>query len=229
MNIAILGEGPVCDAALGLFKGPAKWFVHTKHLHDYIERTGIRFDLGISAWNSEILRAPTLALCPWINTHPSLLPYGRGRDPYFWAIWHGEPFGASLHYMDDGIDTGPLITQCGIAVSQWDTSESLRDKAQTQLIQLLKEIALDILAGELPPSTSQSSYIHYPTVTKTREDMLYMREKVANGEVPTKYCDNYGGVAMEFLKANTTSKNPSTTFMDQFGDKYEVSLKVLKL
>ena len=43
------------------------------------------------------------------NIHPSYLPFGKGQNSAFWALWNSEPAGASLHELDRGIDTGPVI------------------------------------------------------------------------------------------------------------------------
>jgi methionyl-tRNA formyltransferase len=55
-----------------------------------------------------------IALAPKgvINLHPSLLPKYRGRAPVNWAILNGEKeLGISAHFVDEGMDTGPIIEQ----------------------------------------------------------------------------------------------------------------------
>lgn len=44
-----------------------------------------------------------------VNVHASLLPWGRGAAPNFWSWYDQTPKGASLHFVDEGIDTGPII------------------------------------------------------------------------------------------------------------------------
>lgn len=44
-----------------------------------------------------------------LNTHPGYLPEVRGNHPYIWAIIDDLPQGASVHLLDVGVDTGPLI------------------------------------------------------------------------------------------------------------------------
>lgn len=47
-----------------------------------------------------------------LNVHPSLLPVGRGPEPVFWTLRRGERrTGATVHLMDDGLDTGPVVGQ----------------------------------------------------------------------------------------------------------------------
>ena len=50
-----------------------------------------------------------------INIHPSLLPYGRGAHPNFWAWFNDEPHGVTIHYVvNEGVDTGPIITSTAV-------------------------------------------------------------------------------------------------------------------
>ncbi len=47
-----------------------------------------------------------------LNVHPSLLPEGRGPEPVFWAFRRGmRQTGVTVHLMDDGFDTGPILAQ----------------------------------------------------------------------------------------------------------------------
>ena len=49
--------------------------------------------------------------CPIFNLHISYLPYNRGAHPNFWSFYDNTPSGVTLHLMDEGIDTGPIIDQ----------------------------------------------------------------------------------------------------------------------
>jgi len=46
-----------------------------------------------------------------VNLHISFLPWGRGRSPLFWDLMEGNPIGVTIHYIDEGIDTGDIIVQ----------------------------------------------------------------------------------------------------------------------
>jgi len=56
-----------------------------------------------------------------INIHPSFLPYNRGYYPNFWSHRTQTPSGCTIHYVDQGIDTGEIISQTLICFSQNDT------------------------------------------------------------------------------------------------------------
>lgn len=46
-----------------------------------------------------------------INLHISYLPWNRGADPNFWSFVDDTPKGVSIHYLDEGIDTGDILAQ----------------------------------------------------------------------------------------------------------------------
>jgi methionyl-tRNA formyltransferase len=57
----------------------------------------------------EVLRLPRLGC---VNLHPSLLPDNRGPDPLFWTFQRGDAAtGVTVHLMDAGFDTGPILAQ----------------------------------------------------------------------------------------------------------------------
>lgn len=67
---------------------------------------------------SDIINLPSKGC---INTHASLLPNYRGRAPLNLAILSGEKeVGVTVHYIEEGIDTGDIIIQERIAVKDTD-------------------------------------------------------------------------------------------------------------
>jgi methionyl-tRNA formyltransferase len=74
-----------------------------------------------------IIRKEILDLLPnrVINCHISLLPWNRGADPNIWSFIDDTPSGFSIHYVDEGLDTGDIIMQKGITFDkQKDTLRS---------------------------------------------------------------------------------------------------------
>jgi len=102
---------------------------------------GLSFDLGLLAWWPKIIRQPLLALPRrgFINTHPSLLPYGRGKHYNFWSIVDRVPFGVSLHMVDEGVDSGDIVAQLEIPYDWEDTGASLYRKATDAMLKLVRE------------------------------------------------------------------------------------------
>ena len=68
---------------------------------DYIINGGVG-----AIFKSDLLSRPSIGL---LNAHPGLLPEYRGLDPVCWALNNGDPQGATVHFMDEGIDTGPIL------------------------------------------------------------------------------------------------------------------------
>ncbi|MBI4247004.1 MAG: phosphoribosylglycinamide formyltransferase [Candidatus Rokubacteria bacterium] len=61
-----------------------------------------------------------------INVHPSLLPAFRGLHAQRQALEYGvKVAGATVHFVDEGVDTGPIILQASVPVLPGDTEETL--------------------------------------------------------------------------------------------------------
>jgi methionyl-tRNA formyltransferase len=102
---------------------------------------GVVFDLGVLAWWPKLIREPVIDLPRqgFVNTHPSLLPYNRGKHYNFWALAEQAPFGVSLHFVDSGVDSGDIIAQQEIPYDWEDTGKTLFCKAQAAMPQLFAE------------------------------------------------------------------------------------------
>jgi methionyl-tRNA formyltransferase len=79
---------------------------------------------------SAVLALPSIAS---VNVHPSRLPDGRGPEPIFWAFRRDlDTTGVSLHAIDDGLDTGPIIDQRSVAIPSDATMITL-DRSLAQI------------------------------------------------------------------------------------------------
>ena len=64
-----------------------------------------------------------------LNIHGSLLPKYRGRTPHVWAIINGEEYtGITVHYIDEDCDTGDIVVQDRIGISDEMTGNELLEK-----------------------------------------------------------------------------------------------------
>lgn len=64
-----------------------------------------------------------------LNIHPALLPKYRGRYSTAWAIFNGEKeTGVTVHWMDEGVDSGPIIMQKKFSITNTDTAKTVYDK-----------------------------------------------------------------------------------------------------
>lgn len=102
---------------------------------EYILENG--FNFLISYGYRWILRKEILDLFPKraINMHISYLPYNRGADPNFWSFIEGTPKGVSIHYLDEGVDTGDIIVQKEVSFDSLDT-ETLASSYQKLQVEI---------------------------------------------------------------------------------------------
>ncbi|MBI4982305.1 MAG: hypothetical protein HZC15_04100 [Candidatus Omnitrophica bacterium] len=65
-----------------------------------------------------------------INLHTGILPFYRGADSEFWALFNNEPemVGVTIHFIDDGLDSGDIILQQKQVVEPGDSYRTLRRK-----------------------------------------------------------------------------------------------------
>lgn len=76
-----------------------------------------------------------------INVHPSLLPAFAGKDAIGQALDYGvKVTGVTVHFVDEGMDTGPIIDQRAITIDSEETRETLIKKIQEQEHKLLPEV-----------------------------------------------------------------------------------------
>jgi len=102
-----------------------------EHTPDLVISGGFRHIVS-----KKYLKIPRLGC---INMHKSLLPHNRGANPNFWTILNNTPAGVSIHFMDSGIDTGPILAQRKVVVEFKDTARTLYDKLQDAQLELFKE------------------------------------------------------------------------------------------
>lgn len=92
-------------------------------------------DLIVLAGFMQILEPEFVSEFPGriINIHPSLLPKYPGLLTHQRAIDAGDTLhGCSVHIVDSGIDTGPVIAQATVAIESQDTADSLQKKVLNQ-------------------------------------------------------------------------------------------------
>ena len=89
-------------------------------------------DLFVSAASKQIFKTEMINLPRYksINCHAGKLPFYRGRNILNWALINDEKeFGITVHYFDEGIDTGDIILQETYAITDEDTYATLLERA----------------------------------------------------------------------------------------------------
>lgn len=107
-------------------------------------------ELVVCAGYMQLLTAPFLERFPCLNVHPSLLPSFPGARAVEDALAAGVPeTGVTVHFLDEGVDTGPVIAQERVHVEPTDTPETLHGRLQAVEHRLLPEVVRRYLAGAL--------------------------------------------------------------------------------
>lgn len=108
-------------------------------------------DLLVSMSFNQILKKNIIGYAPqgFINCHAGALPFYRGRNPLNWVLINGESsFGITVHYVDEGIDTGDIIEQRLYPITRKDNYGTLLNKAINECANVLYSAILKISKNE---------------------------------------------------------------------------------
>ena len=85
-----------------------------------------------------------------INVHPSLLPAFAGKDAIQQALDYGVKLtGVTVHFVDGGMDTGPVIAQRSVVVRDNDTADSLAERIHKVEYELYPEVVGALASGKV--------------------------------------------------------------------------------
>lgn len=101
-----------------------------------------------------------------LNVHPSLLPANRGPEPLFWAFREGSAqTGVTIHLIDEGLDTGAIVSQEAIDIPDGITYSELEEQSAQLGGKLLARSVWDLYNQEavlLRQDETKSSYHPFP-------------------------------------------------------------------
>ena len=114
---------------------------------------------------SELLAIPSLIT---LNAHPGLLPWIRGVCPLEHAILRGVALGATVHAVDAGIDTGPIIRRVLLPIEAGEQDRiSIMRRLEDRAIDALVEVVAAVVGRGEPvqvrPQSSRHPYGHWVT------------------------------------------------------------------
>ena len=139
-------------------------------------------DLNISVSYDQILRKEIRQSAPkgFINVHAGKLPLYRGRNPINWAIINNETeIGLTVHFVDNGIDTGDIIAQQALPLAWEDDYQSVLEWDDSSL-----NIYNKIRAITLPAPGARTSLAGRTiTIWKASYDPSWPKYKSTTGEV----------------------------------------------
>lgn len=180
---------------------------------------GLGGNIFVLAWWPRVLKKEMLQLGQEVtlNLHPSLLPFGRGKDPNFWAIAEGTPFGVTIHHVTERVDAGEIAFQKEIAYGWEDTGKTLYEKATTAVVDLFRETYPRIIAFDIPrrPQAADAGTLHRRSELDIRSAIGLDRSYRARD-------------LLNLLRARTFEPHPGCTFSDG-GVSYEVRVTIRKV
>ena len=198
---------------------PTEVFLNEKNALSVIRSKKIEPKIGFLVWwpkivSKEILSIPSSG---FINTHPSLLPYARGKNYNFWSLIECAPFGVSMHFVEEGIDCGDIVAQKEIPYDWEDNGGTLFSKAANAMIELFKDnferfIALNFEAKK--QHLTEGSF-HFAKEMDPASQ-VYLEKKYTGKDL------------LNLLRARTMEGQPSCYFFDKT-DKYEVRVEIKKV
>ena len=112
---------------------------------DWLEEHGVK--LVACAGYMYLLTPAFLARFPQriVNIHPALLPAFPGRTPIEDALASGAAeTGVTVHWVDKGVDSGPIIMQERVAIENGETAASLRERLQAVEHRLYPEVLREL-------------------------------------------------------------------------------------
>lgn len=150
-----------------------------------------------------------------INFHPALLPKNRGWYPSVWPFIDGSPAGVTLHLIDEGADTGPIIAQDVIPVLEIDNGGTIYEKCQDRMISLFKETWVKLWDGieSQPQDHSQATY-------HTKKEGNDLNEIYLHADYTAEELFNW-------IKSRVFG-NKTYAYYKKGDSKYKVSLSIVK-
>ena len=128
---------------------------------------------------ADLVPASMLAVPPLgtINPHYGLLPAYRGMNVTEWSVYREDPVGVTIHLVDPGVDTGPILLREEIALDPGETLVSLRRRHQELAARMLVEAAVQLRDGTVRPreqaiEEGRQYYRMHPSLRRVAEARL---------------------------------------------------------
>lgn len=144
-------------------------------------------DVIVTAAIGHILTADVLAIPTrgTLNVHASLLPRWRGGAPIQAALLAGDKeTGVTILCTDEGMDTGPILSQRAVAVEPRETAATLHDKLAQLGAELLLETLPPWLSGDLTPQPQ-------PTSGVTTAPLVHKEDGLINWQQTARHIDRH--------------------------------------
>lgn len=198
---------------------PVRVFENSNLLSEYLSGTGRQFDLGLMAWWPKLIKKDLINLPKegFINFHPSLLPYCRGKHYNFWTLVEQCPFGVTLHFVEEGVDCGDVVVQQTIPYNWTDTGETLYVTAQKAILDLFYNNYERLRSLDIPRKKQDLSVGSFHKAVELEPASLIDLDKQYSARD-----------LINLIRARTFSGHPACNFYEG-DDKYEVRISIERI
>ena len=146
----------------------------------------------VLVFGTGLLRQPLIDSFPGriLNIHLGLSPYYRGAGTNFWPLVNGEPeyCGATIHVLDAGVDTGPIIAHVRPDIAASDGPHDIGNKTIVAAAHALADAAIALAAGDLK------------SVPQAGVGRIYRRADFSADAVRRLYANFEAGMIAEYLR-----------------------------
>ena len=155
----------------------------------------------------------------FLNLHPAYLPYDRGWHTASWAILEGTAAGATLHFMDKGLDTGDIILQKQSPVAEDDTADTLYRKLKLLELEVFRAAWPQIRCGEPAriPQDPNAGTLH------KRKDLLQPQIQEIDLDKRTSARE-----LLARLRALTTDRLDEAAYFQTDGTRHRVQIEITR-
>ena len=148
--------------------------------------------------SKEILEMPKFGC---VNIHASLLPKYRGAAPIQWAILDGEKeTGVTIMQMNEGLDTGDMLTKVVIPIEDTDTGESLFNKLAKAGAELLVDTIPQLEAGTVIPQKQDEAFSTYAKMIKKEMGLIDWKKEATELERLVRSMNSWPSAYTHFNK-----------------------------
>jgi methionyl-tRNA formyltransferase len=122
-----------------------------------------------------------LSKCTFINMHGALLPEYRGIHGGTWAIINGEKFhGFTIHIVDEGIDSGPVLFQGKVEMTLEDDVNLVRERIFQSFKANIEVVFLQYLNNNILPQLQDEEKAKYVCRRKRQDSLVDWRQNAWN-------------------------------------------------
>ncbi len=183
-----------------------------------LEKLGLDYIISIHyphIYPKEVLDIPKQGV---VNLHPAYLPFNRGWHTPTWAIYDDTPYGATLHFMDEKLDSGDIIKRERLEIKHDDTADTLYKRNLKLERELFKDSWDDLVN------------LDYRRISNELENgTIHKKNEIE--EIQEIDLDEVVEVErfIRKLRALTTNKISEAAYFHKDGDKYRIQIDIRRV